>query len=74
MPDRWKRRLEEELSASFMVTDPSGQPAQGLLVGTLGESPTDSAAVRTSARLTTDGISLAILAGRPPCRDHQAVL
>lgn len=44
------------LSASFMVTDPSGQPAQGLLVGTLGESPTDSAAVRTSARLTTDGI------------------
>ena len=43
-------------SASFMVTDPSGQPAQGLLVGTLGESPTDSAAVRTSERLTTDGI------------------
>ena len=46
-----------ELSASFMVTDPSGQPAQGLLVGTLGESLTDSATVRTSARLTTDGIS-----------------
>jgi CubicO group peptidase (beta-lactamase class C family) len=44
------------LSASFMVTDSSGQPAQGLFVGTLGESPTDSAAVRTSERLTTDGI------------------
>jgi CubicO group peptidase (beta-lactamase class C family) len=44
------------LSASFMVTDSSGQPAQGLFVGTLGESPTDSAAVRTSALLTTDGI------------------
>jgi CubicO group peptidase (beta-lactamase class C family) len=43
-------------SASFMVTDSSGQPAQSLFVGTLGESPTDSAAVRTSARLTTDGI------------------
>jgi hypothetical protein len=43
------------LSVSFMVTDASGQPAQGLLVGTLGESPTDSAAVRASARLTTDG-------------------
>jgi CubicO group peptidase (beta-lactamase class C family) len=47
-----------ELSASFMVTDPSGQPAQGLLVGTLGESPADSAAVRTSALLATDGIAL----------------
>lgn len=44
------------LSASFMVTDSSGQPAQDLFVGTLGESPTDSAAVRTSALLTTDGI------------------
>jgi len=44
-------------SASFMVTDPSGQPAQGLLVGTLGESPTDSAAVRTSTLLTTDGMA-----------------
>ncbi len=44
------------LSASFMVTDPSGHPAQGLLEGTLGESPTDSAAVRAGARLTTDGI------------------
>jgi CubicO group peptidase (beta-lactamase class C family) len=45
------------LSVSFMVTDASGQPAQGLLVGMLGESPTDSAADRTSARLTTDGIA-----------------
>jgi CubicO group peptidase (beta-lactamase class C family) len=45
------------LSASFMVTDPSGQPAQGVLVGILGESPTDSAAIRASARLTTDGIA-----------------
>jgi len=44
------------LSASFMITDPSGQPAQGLLEGTLGKSPKDSAAVRTSARLNTDGI------------------
>jgi len=44
------------LSASFMVTDPSGQPAQGLLEGTLGKSPKDSAAVRTSAHLNTDGI------------------
>jgi CubicO group peptidase (beta-lactamase class C family) len=52
--------LEEQtggsLSASFMVTDPSGKPAQGLLVGILGKSPTDSAAVRASARLNTDGI------------------
>jgi CubicO group peptidase (beta-lactamase class C family) len=44
------------LSASFMVTDPSGKPAQGLFGGTLGESPTDTAAVRASARLNTDGI------------------
>jgi CubicO group peptidase (beta-lactamase class C family) len=44
------------LSASFMITSPSGQPSRGLLEGTLGESPTDSAAVRASARLTTDGI------------------
>ena len=44
------------LSASFMVTDSSEQPAQGVLLGTLGESTTDSAADRTSARLTTDGI------------------
>jgi|GEM_PF-2862025 len=44
------------LSASFMVTDPSGKPAQGLIGGTLGKSPTDSAAVRASARLNTDGI------------------
>ena len=44
------------LMASFMVTDSSGQPAQGLLVGTLGESPADSAAIRTSERLTTDGM------------------
>jgi CubicO group peptidase (beta-lactamase class C family) len=50
-----------ELSASFIVTDPSGRPAQGLLVGTLGKSPTDSAAVRTSVLLTTDGIALLFL-------------
>ncbi|HET7012040.1 MAG TPA: serine hydrolase domain-containing protein [Anaerolineales bacterium] len=43
-------------SASFMVTDPSGQPAWGPVVGTLGESPTDPAAVRATERLTTDGI------------------
>jgi len=45
-----------KLSTSFMVTDSSGQRAQGVLVGTLGESPTDSAAMRASARLTTDGV------------------
>jgi len=45
-----------ELSASFMVTDPNGQPAQGPLVGILGESPTDSAAIRTSAPLSTGGM------------------
>jgi CubicO group peptidase (beta-lactamase class C family) len=44
-----------ELQVTFMVTDPSGQPAQGLLVGTLGEPPADSAAIRTSAPLSTDG-------------------
>ena len=44
------------LSAWFMVTDSSGRPARGLLAGTLGESPTDSAAVRASGLLTTDGI------------------
>lgn len=44
------------LVASFMVTDSNGQPAQGLLVGTLGESPADSAAIRTSEQLTTDGM------------------
>lgn len=43
-------------STSFMVTDPSGHPAQGLLVGTLGESPADSAAVHAFEHLTTDGI------------------
>jgi hypothetical protein len=54
------------LSASFMVTDPSGQLAQGLLVGMLGESPTDPAAVRASAHLNTDGnVQLAWLANLP---------
>jgi CubicO group peptidase (beta-lactamase class C family) len=47
----------EVLLASFMVTDPSGQPAQGLLIGKLGESSTDSAAGRTSVVLTTDGVA-----------------
>jgi CubicO group peptidase (beta-lactamase class C family) len=45
-----------ELLATFMVTDPSGYPAKGLLVGTLGEPPADSAAIRTSALLSTDGM------------------
>jgi hypothetical protein len=45
-----------ELLATFMVTDPSGHPAKGLLVGTLGEPPADSAAIRTSALLSTDGM------------------
>lgn len=49
------------LEATFMVTDASGKPAQGPLVGTLGKSPTDSAAVRGSAILTTDGIALLAL-------------
>ena len=45
-----------ELLATFMVTDPSGHPAKGLLVGTLDEPPADSAAIRTSALLSTDGM------------------
>jgi CubicO group peptidase (beta-lactamase class C family) len=45
------------LAASFMVTGPNGQPAQGQLVGMLGESPTDSAAIRASQSLSTDGIA-----------------
>ena len=48
-----------ELQTSFMVTDPSGQPAKGLLFATLGESSMDSAAVRTS--LTIDGIAVLFL-------------
>jgi CubicO group peptidase (beta-lactamase class C family) len=55
-----------ELSASFMVTDPNGQPAQGPLVGILGESPTDSAAVRDGALLTTDGIVMLSLPANLP--------